>query len=522
MLEKPDLPDKKIVACLQSEYGLTVVRVAFLPLGADLNTAVYRAFSDDQKTYFVKLRRGVFDEISVELPQFLSEQGIGQIIAPLKTLSGQLWSQLDDYKLILYPFIEGHNGYEAELSDQHWVTFGTALKRIHAAKLPSELTNRIQKETYPAQWREIVKSHLNQIDVETFRDPIAIELAQYLKGKRAEILELVEHTERLAQALLVQSTEFVVCHSDIHAGNILMPDSQNLYIVDWDAPLLVPKERDLMYAGGGQFGNLRMPQEEETLFYRGYGQTDVNPTALAYYRHERIVEDIAVECDQILSKHGSRADREQALRYLKSNFLSGGVLDIAHASDKAQIPKRIEETPMVKEPEMTAKDVVEFVQLLGQHHLKVHIDGGWGVDALLGKQTRTHSDLDIALQHKDVPQVRALLEARGYQDVPRNDTRDCNFVLGDEEGHLVDFHSFTFDSDGKLIFGVPYPLESLTGTGSINGQPIHCISPEWMVKFHTGYPLDENDYKDVKALCQRFGVEMPSEYEEFQKNDLNT
>lgn len=173
-------------------------------------------------------------------------------------------------------------------------------------------------------------------------------------------------------------------------------------------------------------------------------------------------------------------------------------------------------------PEMTASDVIEFVQLLGQHQLKVYIDGGWGVDALLGEQTRTHSDLDIALEHKDVPQVRALLEAKGYRDVPRNDTRDCNFVLGDREGHLVDFHSFTFDSDGKLIFGVPYPFESLTGTGSINGQPVNCIPPEWMVKFHTGYPLDENDYKDVKALCLRFGIEIPAEYEEFVKNDVNT
>lgn len=174
------------------------------------------------------------------------------------------------------------------------------------------------------------------------------------------------------------------------------------------------------------------------------------------------------------------------------------------------------------EPEMTASEVIEFVQLLEQHHIDVIIDGGWGVDALLGEQTRLHNDLDIAVQHKDVPQIRALLEARGFTDDPRDDTRDCNFVLCDEEGHLIDFHSFTFDEAGNLTFGVEYPFKSLTGTGSINGCPIKTITPEWMVKFHTGYPLDENDYKDVKALCQRFGVEMPAEYEEFQKNDLNT
>ena len=47
MLEKPDLPDEKIIACLQAEYGLRVATIAFLPLGADLNTAVYRVVADD-------------------------------------------------------------------------------------------------------------------------------------------------------------------------------------------------------------------------------------------------------------------------------------------------------------------------------------------------------------------------------------------------------------------------------------------------------------------------------------------
>ena len=166
--------------------------------------------------------------------------------------------------------------------------------------------------------------------------------------------------------------------------------------------------------------------------------------------------------------------------------------------------------------EMTANDVIAIVQLFNQNHIDLYIDGGWGVDALLGKQTRTHADLDIALQHKDVPHIRILLEARGYQDVPRDDTRDCNFVLGDNQGHQIDIHSYTFDTAGNHVYGVAYPFDSLTGTGSVNGQPVKCISPEWLVKFHTGYKLDENDYHDVKALCQHFGIEMPLGYEEFE------
>ena len=167
-------------------------------------------------------------------------------------------------------------------------------------------------------------------------------------------------------------------------------------------------------------------------------------------------------------------------------------------------------------PDMTAQAVIEFVKLLNTHKIEVWIDGGWGVDALLGKQTRLHADLDIAVLHADVPHIRALLAARNYQEVPRDDTRECNFVLGDDAGHLIDVHSFTFDSAGKIVFGVEYPYASLRGTGSIDGIPVKCITPEWMVKFHSGYQLDENDYHDVKLLCQHFRFELPAEYADFE------
>ncbi len=166
---------------------------------------------------------------------------------------------------------------------------------------------------------------------------------------------------------------------------------------------------------------------------------------------------------------------------------------------------------------MTAADVVDLIRLMERNGVEVYIDGGWGVDALLGEQTRSHSDLDIALPHKYVPQLRKLLAARGYEELPRNDTRDCNFVLSDAEGHQVDVHSYTFDDQGKNIQGVAYIPEHLTGIGSITGYPVKCISPEWMVKFHSGYELDQNDYRDVLALCQRFGFSLPGEFKKFDR-----
>jgi len=313
---------------------LNVVQVAFLPLGADLNTAVYRVAVEDETPYFVKLRRGVFDETAVALPKFLSDQGIKQIIAPLATKTGQLRASLDAFKLILYPFIEGRDGYEVDLSDRHWGEFGTALKRIHTAVVPPALISRIQQETYSPQWREIVKTFLARVEDDTFDDPVAIKLAVFLKAKRDETLDLVGRAERLAQALQARSPEFVLCHSDIHAGNILIDANDAFYIVDWDNPILAPKERDLMFIGGGQGFGGHTAREEETLFYGGYGQTQIDPIALAYYRYERIIQDIAVECKQIFLTTDGGEDRERSLRYLTSNFLPNNTIEIAYKSDK--------------------------------------------------------------------------------------------------------------------------------------------------------------------------------------------
>ncbi len=334
MLEKPDLQDESLISSLQEEYGLLVVQLAFLPRGADRHTAVYRVISEDGTPYFVKLRRGVFDATTVTLPKFLSDQGIVHIIVPLATKAGHLWASLEAFKLVLYPFIEGHSGYEVDLSDRHWRDLGRALKRIHTAKVSPALRRRIQWETYPPQWRKIVRAFLARVDDTALADPVAVELAAFLKARRDEILDLVGRAERFALHLKPRTPEFVLCHSDIHAGNVLIDPTGALYIVDWDNPIFAPKERDLMFIGGGLWGDGHTAQEEETLFYRGYGQTQIDPAALAYYRYERIVQDIAVFCERIFQTNEGREDREQSLRYLKSNFLPNSTIEMAYRSDK--------------------------------------------------------------------------------------------------------------------------------------------------------------------------------------------
>ena len=166
--------------------------------------------------------------------------------------------------------------------------------------------------------------------------------------------------------------------------------------------------------------------------------------------------------------------------------------------------------------EMKIEDVVEIVSLFEDAGMFVVIDGGWAVDALLGQQTRVHEDLDVAVLHADVPKMRALLSERGFVDMPRDDTWECNFVMGDAKGRLIDFHSCTFDEEKQNVFGVAYEWEAWQGEGVIGARKVRCIEPKILVDYHSGYEVDANDFHDVKLLCEKFGLAIPKDFDGFE------
>jgi spectinomycin phosphotransferase len=118
MVEKPELTGEQIINCLRDEYGLSAEKISFLPLGADPNTSVYHVVTEDGTRYFVKVKLGDFNEASVAIPNFLSASGIKQIIPALTTQTGQLWANLNPFKVILYPFVDGHPAFEGIMSNQ--------------------------------------------------------------------------------------------------------------------------------------------------------------------------------------------------------------------------------------------------------------------------------------------------------------------------------------------------------------------------------------------------------------------
>lgn len=171
------------------------------------------------------------------------------------------------------------------------------------------------------------------------------------------------------------------------------------------------------------------------------------------------------------------------------------------------------------EQEMKSTDVIAIYAKLQNLGIEIWVDGGWSVDALLGKQLQPHKDLDIAIQWKDVPKLREVLTAQGYKQVKEDS--QWNFVVADEKGHEIDVHAFVYDDKGNVVEGIMYPAESLTGKGIIEGQSVKCISPKYMVEFLAPYisKWPEEYLEAVSALCEKYGIELPEEYKNFKKSE---
>lgn len=339
MLTPPALSTDTIIASLRDAYGLSISQVTFLPIGADVNAAVYRLTADNGTPYFLKLKRDTGDEVAVAVPAFLHAQGILPVMAPLATATNQLWTSAHDFAWILYPYFDGRDGFETALTDAQWIAFGQTMRAVHAATLPPAMAQRVPREDYAPRWRDAVKDYDQQVTTHAYDDPTARRLAAFWISQRSAIHAMVDRAEQFAHMLQRRAdTAFVLCHADLHAGNVLLGANGELAIVDWDEPLFAPRERDLMFVGGG-IGAVWNDAREASLFYDGYGPVEIDPFALAYYRYERIVADLAAYGAQIFDAQGSVEDREEGLRQLMGQFLPGGVVAIAHRTYQ-QLPQR--------------------------------------------------------------------------------------------------------------------------------------------------------------------------------------
>lgn len=336
MLTKPDLPDDQLLACVRDGYGVSARTLEYLPLGADYAAWVYRVEADDGAAYFLKLRQCTVDAISLLVPRALRAAGIGAVVAPLAPArDDRPWATVAGYTALLYPFIPGVAAMELGLTEPQWMAYGATLRQIHAVRPPTDLWRLVPRETFAPHWSRGVRQLQATLERSGGGDHRVRDLAAIWQQQRDQINQIVERAEALGQGLRARHGAFVLCHTDIHLANVLVDPAGRLHVVDWDAPLLAPKERDLHFVVGSVIGRLPIGPREEALFFQGYGSAPLDWDALVYYRCEWVSGDLLAYGRQVcLVENASEESKEHGLDRTRRMFEPGRAVDSAFALER--------------------------------------------------------------------------------------------------------------------------------------------------------------------------------------------
>lgn len=160
-------------------------------------------------------------------------------------------------------------------------------------------------------------------------------------------------------------------------------------------------------------------------------------------------------------------------------------------------------------PEMTATEVHAVLDGLAAAGCRAWIGGGWGVDALVGVQSRPHRDLDLSIPAEMEAVALEVLGGLGYRI--ETDWRPVRVEVVAADRGRVDLHPLTFDQGGNGhqagLDGASftYPADCFT-TGTIGGRKVGCLSVAQQILFHSGYEPRDVDLADLALLHRLAGL----------------
>lgn len=162
-----------------------------------------------------------------------------------------------------------------------------------------------------------------------------------------------------------------------------------------------------------------------------------------------------------------------------------------------------------------AADVLTVLDAFRQADVRGWLAGGWGVDALLGRQTRRHADIDVLLDWEDGVEERArrAMAGLGYrrlEDQVITDGRALSVRWVVDDG-LVAVEMLPVDLTRRPFAGLlsrhatsragAAPADPmLDDSGVVAGHPVPCLPLKLQLVLHQGYPLRKSDLHDLALL----------------------
>lgn len=321
MLNEPKINKNRLAKKILTEYAIKIASFVFIPIGEA--SYGYKVTAEDGKKYFLKLigdsRQAKRTREKLDLALELTDElknifGIKNISYPICTNKGELKTSVDEYVIVINPFIDGKNFAAIECSLEVHRKLTTLLAKIH--KLESKVETSLPVENFELKFIKELTDSLDRLEQYLDnKDKLKKELAELLVPIKPMLYRHIEDLKRYQDLAKKIQKSTVLAHTDPIASNLMLDNHNEVYIIDWDGALKAPHEHDLMFFLGNRF-ELFMETYQKT-----YGKVTLKTDLFAYFIYKRYLDDLTDWILRILYENKTAEQSKADLRGIKEDCL---------------------------------------------------------------------------------------------------------------------------------------------------------------------------------------------------------
>jgi len=317
------IEQQTLIHAIQGGYGFEIVNIEFLLRGWGGNC--YVAETKNGVRYFLKVHDDATymgtavtsRDFYLPLMDELFSKGIlHRIPRPIKTLDNNYRLGVGSNELVLTNFIEADLVGFGHLPDNVLVQLAEAVGILHRSKSLIEISHPLIEQFEISFETDLLRSIDTLDKTSSDNHPSKRLLQKTLLPFKNKIVFSLQRFKELQKYTKSTNKAMVICHTDLHGGNLMMDNQGNLYILDWENALIAPPEHDLFFfTGDERFWNVFLP-----LYERQFGPLSIDIEVLRFYYYRRTLEDIAGFVLRILQGDGGEERDREDIEWLKGNL----------------------------------------------------------------------------------------------------------------------------------------------------------------------------------------------------------
>jgi spectinomycin phosphotransferase len=315
-----------LIGTVRQEYGLQIESLTFSP--TDWTAYCYVAECAHGERYFLKLTSDsglmpfAASDRDFYLPlthQLCTKRILPNVACPVRAIDGRFTVRCGDHVLILFHFIEGRPVGFGRLPDDMLAQLARLVGILHASTPQITVENPLL-ESFDIAFEDALMDGLDALERITSADRSGKqELRRLLLSRKDELLRHLDRLRELRTLARAVDKDMVVCHTDLHGGNLVVDGEGQLYILDWENAMIAPPEHDLFFfAGHDIFWDHFLP-----IYERENGPVDLDSRIFGFYYYRRNLEDLTDFVVRILHYNTENEQDREDLAGIAEDCIAG-------------------------------------------------------------------------------------------------------------------------------------------------------------------------------------------------------